>query len=202
MLAFDEAAYLAAAQAGDFRKVVELQQMLLDTALANMARESGDPGPALAQLTEVAARVFRAARAGVWLFEESREQLRCLDLYIARDERHSSSNKLLTSEAPRFFELIRSDDIMLISDALVDPRMREFASSYLPAFGIGALIVAPLHVRRRFLGVLRIEHVGGSRRWLPWERGMASSLAECAGVIVQQGAARSRRPTFRDLRLT
>ncbi len=176
MLAFDEAAYLAAAQAGDYRKVVDLQQHLLDGALASIARESGDPSKALAQLTEVAARVFRVGRAGVWLFEESREQLRCLDLYIVRDDRHSSSNKVQVGDAPHYFEQIRRDEIMLVSDALADPRVREFAASYLPAFG-------------------------GSRRWQPWERAMASSLVECAGVIVQQGAARSRRPTFRDLRL-
>lgn len=202
MLAFDEAAYLAAAQAGDYRKVVDLQQHLLDGALASIARESGDPSKALAQLTEIAARVFRVGRAGVWLFEESREQLRCLDLYIVRDDRHSSSNKVQVGDAPHYFEQIRSDEIMLVSDALADPRVREFAASYLPAFGIGALIDAPLHVRRRLLGVLRVEHLGGSRRWQPWERAMASSLVECAGVIVQQGAARSRRPTFRDLRLS
>lgn len=202
MSVFDEAAYLAAAQAGDYRKVVALQQGLLDGALASIAQNSGDPAQALARLTEIVARLFRVARSGLWLFEESREQLRCLDLFIARDDRHTSGNKIHVGEAPNYFEQIRTDEILLVSDAAVDPRTREFAQGYLPAFGIGALIDAPLHVRRRLLGVLRIEHIGGSRRWHPWERGMASSLAECAGVIVQQGAARSRRPTFRDLRLS
>ncbi len=202
---FDEAAYLAAAQASDYRKLVDLQQLLL----ADLLADASDPAKIFAALTETAARLFRVARVGLWLFEESRERLLCLDLFLAgrdsrdsRDSRHTTGNTMHVSEAPNFFATIRSDDLLLINDAYTDPRTSEFVRGYLPAFGIGAMLDAPLHVRRRLYGVLCIEHLGGSRRWLPWERSMASSYAEIAGVVVQQVASRSRRPTFRDLRLS
>ncbi len=197
LVEFDETAYLAAARAGDYRKLVELQQLLLDDLLTNAA----DSAKTFAALTEIVARLFEVGRVGLWLFEENRERLLCLDLYMDRDNRHSAGNTMHSSEAPDFFATIRTDELLLVHDAYADPRTNEFVRGYLPAFGIGAMLDAPLHVRRRLLGLLCIEHIGGSRRWQPWERSLASSLVEVAGVLLGQVATRSRRPTLRDLRL-
>jgi hypothetical protein len=34
--------------------------------------------------------------------------------------------------------------------------------------------------------VLCHEHVGGPRRWLAWERTLAASLSDCAGLILAE----------------
>ncbi|NJK31201.1 MAG: GAF domain-containing protein [Deltaproteobacteria bacterium] len=201
MHAFDEDAYLEAAKAGDFRKVLEPQRQLLNRLLDNPELEAGDPSQSLAELTETVARLLRVGRASLWRFEENRERLFCLDLYVVRDQRHVAGSAIQMSEAPSYFEAIRQGEILAVNDAYTDPRTREFAKGYLAAFNIGAVLDAPLHVRRRLVGALCCEHIGGIRRWQPWERILANSLAECAGIVLHQVVGQLRRPTLRDIRL-
>lgn len=186
MNTFDETAYLAAVQSGDFSKLLEPQRRLMAKLRANVALRSGDPSEALAEVTEAAARMLEVARVGLWRFDEERKQLQCLDLYIRADDRHERGGVVPAEVAPHYFEAIENGKIVAAEDAYLDPRTSELGRVYLMANRVGALLDTPVMIRGRLAGVLCHEHTGGQRRWRAWERTLASSLSDCAGLILAE----------------
>jgi GAF domain-containing protein len=186
MIEFDEAAYLAAVQSGDFSKLLEPQRRLLDRLRANPALRHGDLGEALGEVTEAAARMLEVGRVGLWRFDEQRAQLECLDLYILDEDRHEHGAIVPSSAAPRYFVAVESGRVVAAEDAYADPRTSELSTTYLPENGVGALLDTPVLINGELAGVLCHEHVGGPRRWLAWERTLAASLSDCAGLILSE----------------
>ncbi len=188
-VSFDEENFVAAARAGDFRRVLEPKAQLIEAIRASPSLRDGEPREALAQISEISARLLDVARIGLWVFDQRQTKLTCLDMFVAETGRHSSGTLLARTEVPQYFALVLNGEVVTIDDAVVDTRTSELARHYLPAFGITAMLDCPILIERKLAGVLCAEHVGGSRRWEGWERLLGSSLAECAGVAI--GVARS-----------
>jgi GAF domain-containing protein len=186
MPSFDETAYLAAVQSGDFSRLLEPQRRLLAKLLANTALSAGDPEQVLSEVTESAARMLEVARVGLWRFDADRQHIQCLDLYILAGDRHERGAIVPASAAPAYFAAIETGDVVAAEDAYLDPRTTELGRSYLPANHVGALLDTPVLIGGRLAGVLCHEHQGGARRWLAWERTLAASLSECAGLILSE----------------
>ncbi len=188
-ISFDEETFVAAARAGDFRRVLEPKAQLTEAIRASASLRDGEPREALGQLSEIAARLLRVGRVGLWAFDPHLTKITCLDLFVGESGRHSSGMVLARSEAPEYFSRILIGEVLPVDDAMSDPRTAELARKYLPAFGVGALLDCPILVERNLAGILCAEHLGGPRRWEGWERLLGSSLADCAGVAI--GLARS-----------
>jgi GAF domain-containing protein len=187
-VSIDEESFVAAARAGDFRRVLGPKVQLIEAIRASPALREGEPRDVLRQLGEAATRLLGVERVGVWALDEAYTKLTCLDLFTRETGRHSSGSTITRTEAPQYFALALQAEVITVDDALADSRTSELARSYLPAFGITALLDCPILIERRIAGVLRAEHVGGVRRWEGWERLLASTLAECAGAAI--GVAR------------
>jgi GAF domain-containing protein len=186
MVEFDEAAYLAAVQSGDFSKLLEPQRQLLDKLRANPALQAGDPREVLGEVTEAAARMLDVARVGLWRFDEDRKQIHCLDLYMLDENRHEQGAIVPSSAAPHYFAAIETGNVVAAEDAYLDPRTSELGESYLPVNRVGAMLDTPVVIHGRLAGVICHEHVGGARRWRAWERTLAASLSDCAGLILAE----------------
>jgi GAF domain-containing protein len=186
MQTFDETAYLAAVQSGDFSRLLEPQRRLLAKLRANAALRAGDPEEVLSEVTESAARMLEVARVGLWRFVANRQHLQCLDLYILADHRHERGMIVPASAAPAYFAAIETGDVVAAEDAYLDSRTTELGHNYLPANHVGALLDTPVLIAGQLAGVLCHEHQGGARRWRAWERTLAASLSECAGLILSE----------------
>jgi two-component system sensor histidine kinase/response regulator len=184
MRSFDEAEYLSAVQSGDFSKLLEPQRRLLAMLRANPALQAGDPSEALAVLTESAARMLEVERVGLWRFDESRQRIVCLDLYVQSENRHERGAVVAQDTAPGYFAAIETGQVVAAEDAYVDRRTSELGSGYLAKNEVGAMLDTPVLIGGRLAGVLCHEHVGAARRWLAWERTLAASLSDCAGLIL------------------
>jgi two-component system, sensor histidine kinase and response regulator len=184
MVHFDEAAYLSAVQSGDFSRLLAPQRALLDSLRANPALRAGDPREAIAHLTEAAARMLDVDRVGLWRFDKTHKQLVCLDLFERELAVHERDAALLHRAAPRYFAAIEAGKIIAAEDAFLDPRTEELGRNYLMVHRVGALLDTPVVIDGELVGVLCHEHVGGARRWRAWERTLAASLSDCAGLVL------------------
>jgi diguanylate cyclase (GGDEF)-like protein len=165
-------------------------------ALSELARSwrryEGDFERAVREITEVGVHALRVARSSIWLLDDNRTELRCVDLYEDGRAGHTAGATLRASDFPAYFEALESEEPLAAHDAHTDPRTHEFAPSYLTPLGIGAMLDAPVRRGRRLVGVVCHEHVGGPRRWTLAEQKDAAFLASLASLALEL-SERARR---------
>jgi signal transduction histidine kinase/CheY-like chemotaxis protein len=159
------------------------------------AAASGELEAALRELAEAAAETLQVERASIWLFDEARTRIDCVELYEKGPHRHSRGAVLAAADFPSYFRGLEEERAIVAHDAHRDPTTREFSASYLTPLGIGAMLDAPVRVRGRMAGVVCHEHVGGPREWSPEEQGFAASIADLAAFALEavESAAERRR---------
>src|SRR4051812_30423803 len=108
----------------DGLRINEWNRMLVDLA-RSPALESGELQPMLEQITEVAARAMRVARASVWLYDEQRSAIRCLDLFEREKRAHSAGIVLGKKDFPGYFRALEEERNIPAHDAHTDPRTSE-----------------------------------------------------------------------------
>ncbi len=133
---------------------------------------------ALRAITEIASKATGTARASVWFLEEDGEVLRCADLHIAASGAHETGSALSSFAYPSYFRALEGDRVVDASDAISDPRTREFAEDYLLPLGITSMLDAPIRIRGRVVGVVCLEHVGQPKTWHTAEIAFSGEVAD------------------------
>jgi PAS domain S-box-containing protein len=159
-----------------------LSQLAKFDALDQNVRE-----PALKMLTELASKTLSVARASIWLFDEKKVSIECIDLFEQTTGGHSSGSVLTSDLYPSYFRAMQEEHTIAANDARTDPRTREFTDSYLDVIGITSMLDAPIRVGGRMIGVLCHEHIGVQRHWLIDEQNFAGALADFAALILESG---------------
>lgn len=159
----------------------------------------GELQAALRRITEVAAGTLVCARAGVWWFDSERRTLRSEDVYQLSTDSHAGGDLLDVDAFPRYFTALTRERVLAANDALRDPRTTEFAAEYFQAHAVGATLDAPIYWQGACIGVLCLEHIGGSRDWHADEQQFAASLADMAALALHNAR---RRDAERALRLS
>ena len=169
---------------------------LAPDALSELARiwrrYEGDPEGAIRVITETGCKALGVERCSVWLLDDDRRHLRCLDLYERGAGRHSSDLVLPAATYPRYFAALEHEEPIAAEDAHTDARTSEFSDGYLTPLGIGAMLDAPIRTGLSLVGVVCHEHVGGARTWTRGEQKDAAFLASLASLALEL-AQRARR---------
>jgi diguanylate cyclase (GGDEF)-like protein/PAS domain S-box-containing protein len=160
-------------------------------ALVDLARQRAFGGDdlraAVGAVTAAAAHTLDVGRTSVWLYDEGRTKIRCLDLFERPAGRHSDGAELAAADYPAYFAALEEDRTIAAHDARTDRCTREFAAGYLVPLGITSMLDAPIRVGGRTVGVLCCEQVGPARRWTVDECAFVDSLTNV--VAVAAGAA-------------
>ncbi|HEX3033676.1 MAG TPA: sigma 54-interacting transcriptional regulator [Thermodesulfobacteriota bacterium] len=140
---------------------------------------------ALREITESAARTLEVERVNIWLYNEGRTKIECVEHYGLTTGRHSKGFELAAADYPSYFKALEEERIIAAHDAHTDPRTREFSESYLTPLGISSLLDAPIRVRGRMVGVIGHENVGPSRHWTREEQSFAGSMADFVSLALE-----------------
>ncbi|MCX7593392.1 MAG: PAS domain S-box protein [Fischerella sp.] len=171
--------------------------LVLTELAKNQLLYQGDLKAALSRITEAGANNIEVARASVWLYDKTRTQIQCFDLFDKTHNQHSDGFSLLVANYPAYFQALQQDQPIAATDAHTDPRTREFSQSYLTPLGIAAMLDTPVKLAGVTVGVLCLEHVGAPRNWTPEDQNFARSLSNLVSLVLE---ARERRRTEAALR--
>jgi len=141
---------------------------------------------AFRRFTETAARTLDVGRASLWRFDAERTAIQCLDLYETTRCEHGSGLELSSEDYPSYFRALEGADIIDADDVYADPRTREFARDYFPAYGITSMLDAPIHFGGTLHGVLCCEHTGPMREWSSNEKTFALALANLVSLALEE----------------
>lgn len=132
------------------------------------------------QLCRVAAEVLQVERVSLWRFTPDRLAIRCDVLYELSANRFSTGHELTAQQFPSYFRALTNTDVIAATDAVTDPRTREFADSYLLPLGISSMMEIPIQTD----GILCHEHIGPAREWLPDEQTFALAIGNFAALAL------------------
>lgn len=141
---------------------------------------------ALATILAADARAMQVERASFWLLSHDQDKIRCAALYTASNASLDVSIREISAQmAPNYFAAIVGTRPVVASDAVNHEATAEFASNYLLANGIGAMLDVAVWYQGKVVGVVCHEHVGGVREWSPEEIDFATSIANMVSVALE-----------------
>jgi PAS domain S-box-containing protein len=159
---------------------------------------SGDIKRAAMDITEAAARTLNVGRASIWLFDEERSKIQCIDLYEIGSNRHSGGIELAAKDYPYYFHSLQGELAIAAEDARNDPRTREFSESYLIPLGITSMLDAPVQSNGQMIGVICHEHIGPSRQWLLEEETFAGFMADFVSLAIEAAEKNEARKALQE----
>ena len=173
-----------------------------NAALADLTRirrqHRGNLRGALRGITEAAARALGIERAGIWLFNEDRLKIRCLNLYEQSLDFHSEGVELTAGNYPAYFRTLEEEFTIAAHYARTDPRTREFTDDYLGPLGITSMLDVAIRLGGKLVGMVCHEHVGPPRRWMLEEQNFASAIAELAGLAIEESELERAESALRE----
>ncbi|MEH2273491.1 MAG: PAS domain S-box protein [Nostoc sp.] len=158
--------------------------------------QQGNLNAVLREITETTARTLLVQRVGVWLYNQERSKIECIDLYDVSTKEHSFGNSLSQKNYPAFFQALEEERTIAANDARNDIRTKELSESYLSVLGITSLLDAPIWLEGRLVGVVCHEHIGESRQWTLEEETFAGSIADFVTLAIEA----SERNVVQELR--
>jgi diguanylate cyclase (GGDEF)-like protein/PAS domain S-box-containing protein len=153
--------------------------------LARSKLHNGDLDTALRVITETAAETLEVDRVSVWLYNDERSLIGCVDLYEREKRAHTRGLELTAADYPSYFRALQEERIISADDARADARTREFSASYLCPLGITSMLDAPVRQGSHMVGVVCHEHVGGARNWTLDEQTFARSMADLVSLVLE-----------------
>jgi signal transduction histidine kinase len=144
-----------------------------------------DPTSAMHRITEKVAEVLNVDRVSVWLHDEQKSSITCLDLFDRQNRHHSAGQKLYLKDYPVYFRALDDDTIINADDVHADKRTVEFSEGYLKQFGITSMLDATIHLGGELNGVICCEHTGEARKWTIEEISFATALTDIVAVTLE-----------------
>ena len=176
---------------------MRIQQEAITAASLSDAFVAGDVEQLAREITEIVARATGVERANVWLFNEGETELRCLDLFEATPQRHSSGLVLTEAQYANEFKALKSASYVDADDPLTDPRTSGYVEGYLKPLRITSMLDALVQVSGRRLGLLCLEHVDKAHHWESDEVHFACQFADKIALAILNRARRDAQNTLR-----
>ncbi len=137
------------------------------------------------QITEVSADTLEVARAGIWLYDNNKNEIVCRNIFSREGKKHEEGTVLKAADYPVYFQSIRENLVIAAEDANIHPYTREFSESYLKPFGITSMMDSAIRLHGEIVGIICHEHTGPMREWTPEDQSFASSVADTITIAIE-----------------
>lgn len=182
---------------------MQQSKMDLSLILAQIARSqvitSGNLNEALQDITQTASAALSVERVNIWVFDEAKSSILCLEGFDSKTLQHYSGDVLLAIYLPSYFEALKKLKTIEFFNAQNDERTKELKESYLIPHRITTLLYAPIYLSGQVIGFVSHEHTGTQKEWTKEEMSFAGSVADFVSIALE--ADRRSRGEKRDLEL-
>ncbi len=134
-------------------------------------------------ITEEIGKKLKVPRVNVWLFNEDRNQLICIDHYDLYSALHSAGYILHEEEFYYEFQELKGAKYVDAYDALEDPRTKGYASNYLIPLDIKSMLDVGIRIGGENVGVICFEYTGEKHFWDDDEITFACQVADQLALI-------------------
>lgn len=125
----------------------------------------GDMVETARRIDELACNTLNVARTSVWLLDEERTKISCIDLFERDAKNHSAGTELFAKDFGPYFAALLTQRTIAAHEAQTDPRTSCFTQVYLKPLGITSMLDVPVWLGGKMVGVVCHEHLGPARVW-------------------------------------
>ncbi len=153
----------------------------------------GDWDKALKYITKQASELGNVSRVGIWKFEDDLKSLACLIVYQADKQEFFQENTLYEAVAPRYFQEVRNENIIVADDAIHHPTLQDFRESYLIPCQIKSMLDVPFFLEGKLSGVVCLEQQHEAVHWSNEMINFAQSIADIITITYKANLLRLER---------
>ena len=157
-----------------------LQQLVQSESL-----QYDDFPTAIKYVTKAASFGLDVDRVSVWLYTEDYAKIQCADLYERPSNSHNSGFELLVCDYPSYFQALKKEQVIAVSNVHQDSRTAEFSENYTQPLGIISMLDVRIWSRGKVIGVVCCEHLGDQRQWTLEEENFISSITEFVRLVIE-----------------
>ena len=158
-------------------------EALLKLSLSRSILER-DLSSTIQRITEAGASALEVGRVSLWLYSDSRDRIRCHDLFSRGTGLHAGGEERLVDPRVHDFNRLDTERFVIFEDVYLHPRARPFVEGYFAPNQIRSLLFSHLMIEGRCIGYILFEHLQHPRRWTIDEQNFAASLADLASAAV------------------
>ncbi len=140
---------------------------------------------AIKYVTKAASFGLDVDRVSVWLYTEDYAKIQCADLYERPSNSHNSGFELLVCDYPSYFQALKKEQVIAVSNVHQDSRTAEFSENYTQPLGIISMLDVRIWSRGKVIGVVCCEHLGDQRQWTLEEENFISSITEFVRLVIE-----------------
>jgi len=166
-------------------KNIQMQVSTMCELSQSQAINLGDLKIAFQELTEKTAFTLQIERVSIWLFDDERTKIKCVDLFEKKSHSHSQGFELFAIEYPNYFAAISSQPIVAADDAQNDVNTYEFKENYLIPLNILSMLDSSLQIDGKLGGLICCEQVGSKRIWTKAEQNFIRSVANLITLAIE-----------------
>jgi PAS domain S-box-containing protein len=137
------------------------------------------------EITKTASETINTECVSLWLYDEFKTSIRCIDLYENSKKKHSDGVVLYAKNYPDYFKALELNHIIDANDALKDPRTYEYSENYSKPLGITSILNAPIRKSGQMIGFITFEHIGTQRIWTIDEQLFAAAIADSISILLE-----------------
>ncbi len=137
------------------------------------------------------------SRAGIWLFEESRDghTLRCLGIFDRAAQRMALAPDESSSKAGPYFAALEQEGHVVAPYAKTHPATAGFFANSLAINGVESLLATSFSLNGQLFGAFTCTEVGSAQQWTPAQLVLLKRVAARASLSLA-GASRISLPTM------
>lgn len=162
----------------------QAERLELVNRLSAAVRDSVDLEQTIRIAVEGAGRVLGASRAAITLLDEATDLPVFFAQYSEPGLKELKGPSFLL-DTPLMRETIGFREPRAVTEARHDPRIAE-AGRRVSEYGLESLLLAPLAVRERFIGMLEIHQCDRQRRWRDPELALVESVTKQVATAIHQ----------------
>ncbi len=138
-------------------------------------------------LSKIACQELNISQCSIWKYEVERQELHLEVLYSQDVQSHLFIKYTLSaSEHPQFFQVLHTEDTLIVSNIYKHIHTRTLADTYYKQMGIISVIAVPFFVDGNFSGCICYEQNGNiERTFEPEERYFAKSIADLLVLSIE-----------------
>ncbi len=149
-------------------------------------------------LLKTASGTLNLAKVSVWFFNEDNTVMDCRYCYQKGKAFSDSESSLSITNYPRYFEELKQNTVLSVSDTLNDPRTSELADDYLLPCGITSMMDVPVRYRGKIIGIVCHEHIGRARQWSREDESFATAIADMCALELEYDERRQVEVNLRE----